>query len=63
MLLPHREVPDQRYEVKLRGGGSDLFVTPLVFQKRASGGGGVSLRLSFQRFEATGDHLGPEIEV
>ena len=63
MPLPYREVPDRWYEGEKRGIGGDRFVTPPVFQKRASGGGGVSLRLSFQRFEATRDRVGAEIEV
>ena len=63
MLLPYREVLDQWYEVEFRGIGSDLFVTLPVFQKRASGGRGVSVRLSFQRFQSARDRLGPEIEV
>jgi hypothetical protein len=63
VLLPHREVLDRWYEVKFREIGSDLFVTPQVFQKRASGGRGVSVRLSFQRFQSPRDCLGAEIEV
>jgi hypothetical protein len=63
MLLPYREVPDRWYEAKFRGIGSDLFVTLPVFQKRASGGRGVSVRLSFQRFQSPRDCLGSQIEV
>jgi len=63
VLLPHREVLDRWYEVKFREIGSDLFVTLPVFQKRASGGRGVSVRLSFQRFQSPRDSLGAEIEV
>lgn len=63
MLLPDREVLDQWYEVEKRRIGGDCFVTPPVFQKRASGGRGVSLRLSFQRFQPTRDRVGAELEV
>jgi len=63
MLLPYREVLDRWYEVKCRATGSDLFVTLPVFQKRASGGRRVFLRLSFQRLQSPRDCFGPEIEV
>ena len=63
MLLPYPEVPDRWYEVEKRRMGGDHFVTPPVFQKRASGRRGVSVRLSFQQGQATRNRVGAEIEM
>lgn len=63
MLLSILEVRDLRYEAKERGGPREHFVTRLVFQSWASGKISRWIRLSFQRCEPPGDHLGAEIKV
>lgn len=63
MLLPYPEVPDRWYEVEKRRMGGDHFVTPPVFQKRASGRRRVSVRLSFQQRQPTRNRVGAEIEM